>query len=81
MLNIRIPSSHQKVWAADKRRQTRTTEELRQLRRIEYHYRDFQGQSRQEQTQLHNPTNSKHTTAHYEKCEKGEMIVTIKCET
>ena len=40
-----------------------------------------QGQSRQEQMQLHNPTNSKHTTALNEKCEKSETIVTIKHET
>ena len=41
----------------------------------------LQGQSRQEQTKLHNPTNSKHAKAHYGKCEKSEMIVTIKRET
>ena len=45
MLNIPVIWSHQKVWAADKRLQTNggreaTTEKLRRLQRIEYHYRD-----------------------------------------
>ena len=65
-------------------RQTRTTDKCWQrkdCRGATATTENLKGQSRQEQMQLHNPTNSKHTTAHYGNCEKSEMIVTIKCET
>ena len=58
----------------DYRGATASTENRIPLQRL-------QGQSRQEQTWLHNPTNGKHTKAHYGKCEKSEIIEAIKSET
>ena len=58
-----------------------TTEKLRQLQRIEYHYRDYKVNRGKSKHSCTIQEIAKHTIAHYGKCEKSEMIVAIKCET